>query len=282
MKQISIVLFALIMVFAISCEKEIVPTTPEVHKTSIEDFRQLVMEYQSLDSYGNDFSKAPSTDEVQEIVSDDIDGAETGTKMGAPFGPWGMFTGGLLLGALNSWAKSGSKEEGNNEVTNKEFSWVFENNFDPLIEYPTNPNNPFEEIGMQHNEILIKLAEGLNGGQLTEPNDNATLYKYLIPYTLSNYPDANDLIANPTFVEMVTNTNMPLENVLSADAYEIHQVYWETAKNINSVEDYTNFTIDYENLLLEAELEENDKNALLAGLAVSRYSNAYWTNIFGM
>ena len=272
MKNFGILLFVLTTVFVVSCQKETVD--PQRSTVSIESFHQLAKHYHSL-NFSTDYLKKPTKKEIKKIIKADVAGAGIGVKMGSVFGPWGMLVGGLIVGGLASWAESGICCD-----ESKDFLWVFENNYTPAIAYIPNPTNPFDEVGVLHNQVLVNLAEGLSTGQIEDPDNFYLLYKHLIPSIKSNYPDAIDLISDPAFVEMLNTSNdVILEDVLSENAYEIYDIYISAAMEIDYLEDYINFTIDYENLLLEVDMDEDEKNAILAALAVSRYSNTYWTNV---
>jgi len=73
--------------------------------------------------------------------------------LGSVFGPWGTLIGGIIVGGANSYAHSSTAPaEGGN-------GWVDECDYHDALSFHENPDNPLNEVGVKHNELLVFLVD---------------------------------------------------------------------------------------------------------------------------
>lgn len=265
----SIACFLAITVF-FSCSKDI--ENLDSNQTNLIEFTQLAEQY----TPANADQLKPTKEEIKEIIKEDIKGAEIGVKMGSAFGPWGMFVGGLLVGAANSYAHSGPAPGPQGGA-----SWVSEAKYQDALTFHHNPANPYNEIGVKHNELLVFLADQQNSGALANPQNWNEIVDACVPYIHSNYPNGSGLLSDPSFMNMLYDSpNVDNSQLLSPNAQSIYDTYMQAIDFITDENDYYQFTTQYEHLVSNASIPNDDKDAILAALAVSRNSHAFWTNLF--
>lgn len=266
----------LIITFFFSCSKDIETTSltdDKLDNTSLVEFKRLADEYKPRVDGG---LRAPNEEKVKKIIKADVKGAGIGVAMGAVGGPWGVLIGGIIVGGLNSYAHSGIAPDpngGNN-------GWVDECDYHGALSHHTNPKNPLNEIGIHHNDLLVFLADQQVNGTLANPENWSELVNASIPYMNAAYPDAAALLGDPAFIALLNSAEgLEFDQMLSMDGADIYNTYINTIEFITDPNDYYQFTMDYENLVMNSFLMDEEKDALLAALAVSRNSFTFWSNL---
>jgi|GEM_PF-5909374 len=260
-------LFSITLIF--SCSKDI--ENAELNQITMADFEQLIQQYIPENHEHLKYTE----EEIKEIIKADIDGAKTGTKMGSPFGPWGMFWGGTLVGAANSYAHSGPAPSPHGGG-----GWVNDCEYKDALSFHNYPVNPFNIIGTKHNELLVFLADQQANGALSGPQNWNDIIDASIPFVLATDPHTSFLFNDPSFMNMLYNSQAMMGmQLLSPNGEAIYSSYMSAIDFISSSSDYYQFTTNYEDLVLHATLSSEEKEVVLSALAVSRNSHAFWNSL---
>ena len=219
-------------------------------------------------------AKSRAMDEkTKKVIGADCTGAVEGAAAGSIFGPWGAAIGAVIgaagasLTASASIANPGTTGGGIGQG---------------------NPANPFDELGVHHNAYLSINVPGYacNGGcnplvyGLGENYVSANMGLDPTPYQPVLFPAINevyDLVNNLENTDIPEILNQLLQNGrITPVQAATTTLYYNTVLS-QPQESFFAASVQFENEVINSGISEDDKNAILAGLAVGRYSYGFWT-----
>jgi hypothetical protein len=171
---------------------------------------------------------------------------------------------------------------------------------------PRNAINPYDEIGQAHNDALVALDEKIGDAEISEPELVKMVVQYLQNYPFKNAeikaivdktgPDIIDCFGGWSFKAGVAflNANQPEATTQATQALidrakgaglrlaelGTRLVAFDNRKETSL--GLVNFYKELDKAALEAKLKDEDRNAVLAMLAVGRYSTAFWAQQVGI
>ncbi len=162
-------------------------------------------------------------------------------------------------------------------VQNKDAHFVKLNQSDPA----SNPSNPFDYIGLQHNIGLDSLRHYV---KVTSDTTRRGMNDYVNRYFKSNFGEDLHLAYNPKEKLICTDFKaIWLTQKVSAAA----QVHWQllcdvpqSIKDLDHYEDFKQQIVNIENRILADKLSADEKKNLLITTSILRYSGYYWINAF--
>lgn len=211
------------------------------------------------------------------IVAADVAGARGGAWLGGKIGAFfgnplaGAIVGGIVVGAAGSYGVSSV------EPPTEDF-------YDNVIAYKTQileSNNPYDEAGKRHNEILKEvIIKGYNN-KVDNFRDVLTQEEIrffeeeetFVSNTIYYFSDVNNTdIVN--LVEWVNTNTEPgkTQNIITS--------FLETIYDFQDYNKYQSYIYDFEDLIINSDsLSEDDKNKILISSSVARYSGDFWHKV---
>ncbi|MGH2643647.1 MAG: hypothetical protein ACRDE2_06855, partial [Chitinophagaceae bacterium] len=162
----------------------------------------------------------------------------------------------------------------------------------------TNPNNPYDYTGADHNEAVKTIFPNINP---SDPSVDSVIEAQIKSYAITNFGMNADTI-QMVFEAMQQEWNVPPsqfprmdslgndlygEGQISSEANGYIQQIYSTASewlNVDSLtqDEYTNFAFSLisieDNISDDNNLSSNEKNVLLSVGSIARYSAEYWGN----
>ena len=149
-----------------------------------------------------------------------------------------------------------------------------------------NEQNPYEEVGIQHNSILresmnnVMLQKEITGNcdigyAITTSNIISSSYGYDTTFgrqiSLAVIADSNN------------NFTKAIDKYVSAEIKDVFNsivddIYTLGNSNETDYSKYKEIIVDYENQILSGDFSEEDKQILLSGSSVFRHSLYFWDN----
>lgn len=213
-------------------------------------------------------------------------GAWAGGKIGGWFGPQGAaigaVVGGVIVGGAASYGASRHMPPG----TEQELIDTKIRNLDISKVYSNPNNNPYDiSVGKRHNEILKQFV-------VTNPaNGASTVSKIFENVNLTKderifYDNQQQIISNfysklKTSLSIETVKSLLIENIQDEALLTIMNKYLDGLNNCTTFENAIKITQDYETYVISHKgLSQEQKNVLLKGLAVARYSFNFWNKVY--
>lgn len=158
----------------------------------------------------------------------------------------------------------------------------------------TNPNNIFEHVGVKHNELSFYV---LSNNAIFYVNDNLDIPSF---YQYAQKELVNSkLFAKPEDISLiypVTNTISDVDYILSninksylsfTDEYyqqnrineiekQIYNLYFTGLEYTDNYNEFQLYSVIFENIIINSNLNETTKAKLLTTMATARYSSAFW------
>jgi hypothetical protein len=209
----------------------------------------------------------------------DLAGGAIGFKAGGAIGAhWGAVVGAVLVGGSYSYAMAiccgGYNPNNLPKIQSKDF--YFE---------PKNSNNPYDDVGFRHNQIVAELLH--NNNVLSSQNlPSTSLQNFNQTVNESIFiKDKIDLL-NELFIDLKNNGSEGSkflkkyaddENLLRDLIYKQFIVGYNSMSTIAEVK---SLVFDYENYVKNNNsLNENDKAYLLSVLSIARHSSSFWYHL---
>lgn len=279
MKKALIYIVAIAAVFA-SCKKEDSSPANEKRKKTLTEIK-ADLEAINAKYIGKKSNGRWSFKKWVKVIFSDVTGALTGSKNGGIIGA-------VVFGAASSFANSPDVTK----KTEQSLNDIYVGDVGGLEFEVDNPTgNPFDSVGMRHNELL----KGLLISNITqdEPTtDIYTLYDYVSLTT-----DEYDLLNNDdgtagehfSFYDDesidITTMRQAIANGIDREVIvAIADSYLEAADQIESFSDLNDLTHSYEEYVMGLETGEvegfefleEDREVLLYGFSVARHSCGFW------
>jgi hypothetical protein len=206
-------------------------------------------------------------------------GFQAGGKIGALAGPQGAtigaVAGGVILGALNSYGASGMVVHGSGNTINE---------INSNLELLNPTNNQFDlTVGIRHN-ILLKdaylnhLSNNVLQSELFFTSNlltdaEASFVKSQSTANYQAYVNSKNLTSFDKIKLNITNT------IEDATLVNIMNTYIDGIESAGNLENAINLTYSYERTIQSStQLNEVQKNHLLVGFSISKYSQTFWNN----
>lgn len=304
-KIVFIMFFAILLVF--SCSKV---ENQEITSIEKSDTKSILMQIQDASSKYKHSSKAKIPwGTILKVAGKDLSGAVTGGCSGAAAGALvGGLAGGVgaLPGAMTGMT-IGGVVGGVGASLYELGSSITTTSTKPAI-FPGygSSNNPFNNnIGMEH---VYQLSHGYENcldfysynnetseweldfeaffeyteneiSELLEIDSLDISIYYSIDQMISDISLLNNYFSGefdffenfPLFVTELVNSGR-----ISSDIKDILEAYYSDISEIEEIEDFLDYTTDVEDIIIDSDLEEIDKNIILAVLATTRYDIYYW------
>ena len=161
-----------------------------------------------------------------------------------------------------------------------------------------NETNPYDSYGYWHyasiDNVLVDPKLYLNG----EDFDNELFYeatiKFLSKNDVGSDSDYENLTLDLVNEKLAFSTEvfdhyglsggltylLEIGNIQES-VYEVMLPYYSVLENVNSSEEFVDYSLQVEELVLDSELEEKEKEIVLSTMATARYGIQYWSSVFG-
>ncbi|MEI6184005.1 MAG: hypothetical protein WCP65_00650 [Bacteroidota bacterium] len=213
------------------------------------------------------------------------EGCEAGILVGGGIGgPHGAVVGGIgggiIVGCSASYGAS-KKTISNNGISIESIKNI-------NIDIPNEGNNPFDDVGKRHNEILKQLyVNNIDNSNL----DASFLYSNCTLNDPENSFLKNDNnFTNNTTKYFIENT-INIENLEASINYiklnskdevtaQIILCYFDGILNLENVDDGVKIAYEYENYFNNEDLlSDSQKQILFEALSIAKYSTRFWESI---
>jgi hypothetical protein len=295
MKKLIKLASAMCILFAITnCNKqknEAQPTTISNNNELIESLKIETDKYTGNQSLTNlvadqNISAKPNWKKIKKIIKADalgaLAGGASGATIGANIGAIGAVAGGIGGGIIGGVASSIAPYVVPNPTTT------------PTGGVLPNPNNAFEQVGVKHNELSFYVLsnkaifyvndnldipsfytyasnELIKGQYFKTPQDVAQIYS-----VAQNMSDVQYIINNldDNYLQF-TNTYFQ-QNRINQIERQIYNLYFTGLEFTTNYAEFQVFSIIFENIIINSNLDATSKVKLLVTMATVRYSSAFW------
>lgn len=274
------ILFFFLALTFIGCENsDLSPTTQQLNVKQIDaDLKIINSNYSSDSQLQNRPFKSWCL-----IFSSDVAGAWAGAwaggKIGAVFGQQGAgagaVVGGVVVGAAASYGVSRTAPP-----IDRSRSDALIANYNPLVTYNTPSLNPFDiSVGQKHNILLKELV--LNNPAIGNNAEHIYANVALSSDERIFYDNQKQLVSE-WYSQMSTSNSIATQKSLLSSTVDDALVlsvmtnYLDGTENINTLDEGISLTRAYENYVLSSTLSSTQKDYLLRGLSVARYSLNFW------
>jgi hypothetical protein len=209
-------------------------------------------------------------------------GSWAGGKVGGLFGPQGAaigaVAGGVIVGAAASYGASRHAAPGvDHALLDSKIK-----NLDANTVYPNPNNNPFDQsVGQRHNQILKLLVTTNPTAGPSAPekmfakasltNNETIFYNNQKSVVLDFYNKAKSSPTKEAFKSLLA------QNIEDQTLLTVMNGYIDGVMNSSTFENAIKISLEYETYVLEnRNLTQEQKDLLLHGFAVARYSLNFW------
>lgn len=171
----------------------------------------------------------------------------------------------------------------NKEESTKQIAGMSNTKNNPL----SNPENPYDSIGLIHNNAMNDLIFIHNGlpFSMKEAIVAAEEYLYDKGYdTTGVYTLVSEIIhdAKSNYSTVVSSQNLSSASIDAVTAMMYDVATMSLSGNYNGYESYRKYLMEVEaNIIANADIPSSEKGKLLTATAVYRYSLYYWYKNFG-
>ncbi|AXT53196.1 hypothetical protein D1818_21060 [Aquimarina sp. BL5] len=161
-----------------------------------------------------------------------------------------------------------------------------------------NQTNPYDSYGYWHyssiDNVLVNPERYLNG----EDFDNEQFYEatkeFLSDNNVGDYSDYENFSLDEANEKLMFSSDL-LETYgllggleykfekgfITELVYEILKPYYKILENSNNIQEFVDYSLQAEELIVNSILERKDKQIVLSTMATARYGMQYWSKEFG-
>ncbi len=161
---------------------------------------------------------------------------------------------------------------------------------------PSNPNNPYDNVGIMHNNGLDFVAKNMNlnlNSNKSAESLNLKVFSVVVKFmqqSRPSYQPCNDVIDFALKFRKngnhLKNINRLVENLftkrsISNEGMEKFTEFFDAINNNYDAIQLNNICIKYENKIVNnINLSKSEKEVILSSISVFKYSNFYWYHQF--
>lgn len=261
-------------------------------KNKLEDINQNYPNLNDRDKRNNsNYTEQWSLKKWCRVGAADVAGAWVGSRFGGMIGVWaggpagattGAIIGGVIVGAAASYGASYA-------VPINDYFPYIDSYPDMALEFEDPNDNPFDYVGEKHNSILKDLL--LSDKNLDRDNSNRfdSFYDINLTQDEIQFLNKNTSIVHKSYDESleIFNSKDQVYSIISENFTDQEKLslvmnnYFDVIfKNEDNYQNVMYITYDYEKLVINSnELDNSEKNILLEGLSVAKYSFTFWHNV---
>lgn len=277
MKKIimTVVIFALFSGIYFSCKKT-------AKKDTMQQLQAINSKYENI--------KKRKFGEWVAIAAADCGGAELGMGAGAPWGPWGVGIGGVVVGACASYSaalccggKWSNPETGQMENQPNRNTWeLFKTTYTDLT---LSQSNQYDDFGLRHNQILLSMLKS----HFDKPNGNTI--NDMLAYDNKTADESQFINQNLSYItstsQNIISNGFPQESLSNSIASNYSETagavliqFFSNFKQQNDIVTIQAMIVEYENLInTNSTITSLEKQNILRILSVARHSSHFWNTL---